>query len=80
MVRHRTLGTQVCPIVSNGHIDKLLGNIIIVPGARTTFVLSELLRLDDGCLWTVLFDGFPSPLSTNITASMLNEELVCMMD
>ena len=35
MVRHGTLSTQVCLVVCNGCIDKLLANIVIVPGAVT---------------------------------------------
>jgi len=68
MVRHGTLGTQAYPVVPNGCDDKLLGDIVIVPGARTTFVFGELLCLDNGCLWTVFFDGFPPSLGTDMIA------------
>ena len=78
MVRHGTLGTQACPVVCNGCIDKLLGNIVIVPGTWTTFVFSELLCLDNGCLWIVFFNGFPLPLGTHIAANMTSEGFVWM--
>jgi len=69
MVKHGTLSTQVCPVVSNGCSDELLGNVVIVLGVWMTFMLGELLRLDDGCFWTVFFDRFPSLLGTNIATS-----------
>ena len=79
MVRHGILGTQACPVVSNGCIDKLLGDVIIVPGAWTTFMLGELLRLDDSCLWSVFFVGLPSPLGMNVAASMSSDGFAWMM-
>ena len=66
MVRHGTLGTQVYPVVPNGCDDKLLGDIVIVPGAQTTFVFSELLCLDIGHLWTIFFDGFSLSLGMDM--------------
>ena len=57
----------MCMVVSNGHVDELLGDIVIVPGTWTTFVLGEFLCLDNGYLWTVFFDRFPLPLGMNIT-------------
>jgi len=71
MVRHGTLSTQACPVVSNGRSNELLGNVVVVLGTWTTFMLGELLRLDDGCFWTVFFDRFPSPLGTNIATSII---------
>ena len=50
MVRHRTLGTEACPVVFNGRDDKLLRDVIVVPGTWATFVLREFLSLDDGDL------------------------------
>ena len=79
MVRHRPLSTQTCPVVPNGSEHKFLGDIIIVPGVWTTFMLGELLCLDNGCLWTIFIDGFLSPLGMDIT-SMSTEVLVWMTD
>ena len=79
MVRHGTLGTQACPVVSNGSNDELLGDIIVVLGVWTTFMLSELLCLDDSYFWSVFFAGFPLSLGTNVTASMSSESFVWMM-
>ena len=76
MVRHGTLGTQACPVVSNGSDDELLGDIVVVLGVWTTFVLGELLCLDNGCFQIVFFDGFPLPLRTNVTPSRSSEVFV----
>jgi len=78
MVRHRTLGTEACPVVFNGRDDKLLRDVVVVPGAWATFVLREFLCLDDGDLWTIFFDGFPSPLGANIAPN--SSEVFCLDD
>jgi len=78
MVRHGILRAQACPVVSNGCIDKLLGDVVVVPGVWTTFVLGELLCLDNGCLGTIFFDGFPSPLGTNIVP--ISSEVLLLID
>ena len=78
MVRHRTLGTEACLVVFNGHDDKLLHDVVIVPGVWATFVLCEFLCLDDSDLWTIFFDGFLSPLGTNITPN--SSEVFCLDD
>ena len=76
MVRHGTLGTQACPVVSNGSDDELLGDIVVVLGMWTTFVLGELLCLDNGCFRIVFFNGFLSPLRTNVAPSRSSEVFV----
>ena len=76
MVRHGTLGTQACPVVSNGSNDELLGDIVVVLGMWTTFVLGELLCLDNGCFWIVFFDGFPSLFRTNVAPSRSSEVFI----
>ena len=78
MVRHGSLSTQMCLVVSNGCDDELLGDIVVVPGVWTTFMFSELLCLDDSCFRIVFFDGFLSPLCMNI-APMSSEVFVWLM-
>ena len=67
MVRHRAFSAQTCPVVTNGCDDEFLCDIAIVPGTWTTFVLSEILSLHNGCLCTVFFDRFTLPLGTDVT-------------
>ena len=67
MIRHGMFGAQTCSVGFNGCCDKLLRDVVVVLGTWTaTFTLQEFLRLDDGYLWFVFFDGFPSPLGTGI--------------
>ena len=54
-------------VVSNGHGDKFLGDIVIVPGVWMTIVLSDFLSLDYSDLLIFFLDRFPSPLGMDIT-------------
>ena len=76
MVRHGTLSTQACLVVSKGSNDELLGDIVVVLGAWMTFMLGELLCLDNGCFQIVFFDGFPLPLCMNVAPSRSSEVFV----
>jgi len=75
MIGHRTLSTQLCPVISNGRDDEFLGNVIVVPGAWSTFVLGEFLSLDSSYLLIFFLDRFPSPFGTDI-APMSTEQPV----
>ena len=67
MVRHRAFGAQTHPVVTNSCDDEFLHDIVIVPGMQTTFMLSEFLSLHNGCLCTVFFNRFTSPLGMDVT-------------
>jgi len=75
MIRHRTLSTQPRLVISNGHNDEFLGNVIVVPGMWSTFVLGEFLSLDSSYLLIFFLNQFLSPFGMDI-APMSTEQPV----
>jgi len=67
VIGHRTLGTKLNLVVINSRSDKFLGDIVIVLGVWTAFMLGEFLSLDSSYPLIFFLDRFPSPLGMDVT-------------
>jgi len=56
-----------CPVISNGRDDEFLGNVVVVPGTWSTFVLGEFLSLDSSYLLIFFLNQFLLPFGMDIT-------------